>query len=121
MNTSSTEAPSSLTNTAQQTNESYDVIIVGAGAVGLCELTIKGVTVLVLEQATPDQVPPWKNCIVGRRKLYVPAIEAFYHRGLLPEIFPNDVERPQKVPQKTKGLQVAGHFAGIMINGNNVD
>ena len=124
MDPSSTKTLSSLGDAAQSTNESYDVIIAGAGAVGLfiaCGLASKGVTVLVLEQATPDQVAPWKKGILGRRELYVPAIEAFYRRGLLHEIFPNDIERPQKVPEKTKGFQVAGHFAGMMINGNNVD
>lgn len=123
-------APSAInTDTVPDTNHSfmessYGVIIAGAGVVGLftaCELAMQGVSVLVLEQNTKEQTPAWKNNRLAQRNLFVPSIEAMYRRGLLEQIFPNHAQRPTHVPQKTKGFQMAGHFAGMMINGNNVD
>ena len=55
----------------------YDVIIVGAGPVGLflaCELRLANVSVLVLEQArSPDS--PLKRLPFGMRGLSIPTIE----------------------------------------------
>ena len=63
----------------------YDVVIAGAGPVGLflaCELRLADLSVLVLEQAD-DPRSPFKRLPFGMRGLSVPTIEAFYRRGLL--------------------------------------
>lgn len=73
----------------------YDVVIAGAGPVGLflaCELRLAGLSVLVLEQAE-DPGSPLKRLPFGMRGLSVPTIEAFYRRGLLSDI---------AVPQRAK-------------------
>jgi 2-polyprenyl-6-methoxyphenol hydroxylase-like FAD-dependent oxidoreductase len=66
----------------------YDVVIAGAGPVGLllaCELRLAGVCVLVLEKM-PDPNSPLKGGPTGGRGLNIPSIEAFYRRGLLPAL-----------------------------------
>ena len=63
----------------------YDVVIAGAGPVGLflaCELRLADLSVLVLEQAE-DPRSPFKRLPFGMRGLSAPTIEAFYRRGLL--------------------------------------
>jgi 2-polyprenyl-6-methoxyphenol hydroxylase-like FAD-dependent oxidoreductase len=97
-----------------------DVIIAGAGPVGLflaSELAAAGVSVLVLERdAQPDS--PWKKGVLGRRGLHRRAVEALYRRGLLDKVF--DTTRPIMF-EKTEGFQFGGHFAGIMLNANDID
>ena len=65
----------------------YDVIVAGAGPVGLflaCELRLAKLSVLVLEQlAEPSS--PLKRMPFGMRGLWGPSLEAFYRRGLLIE------------------------------------
>ena len=99
----------------------YDVIVAGAGPIGLqlaCELGLAGVTVLVLER-DPEPRSPWKIAPLGRRGLNTPSVEAFYRRGLLNKFFePSD--RPSSF-QKTTGFQFGGHFAGIMLNANKLE
>lgn len=99
-----------------------EVIIAGAGAIGLlvaCELAMKDVSVLILErEAAP--ITPWKHNLLGFRELFVPSVESFYRRGMLKKIFPKE-NRPTAPPEKKGGFQFAGHFAGMMLNGNNVD
>jgi 2-polyprenyl-6-methoxyphenol hydroxylase-like FAD-dependent oxidoreductase len=102
-------------------SQTYDVIIAGAGPIGLqlaCELGLAGVTVLVLERdAEPQSL--WKVAPLGRRGLNTPSVEAFYRRGLLSKFFePGD--RPSSI-QKTTGFQFGGHFAGIMLNANKLE
>ena len=66
----------------------YDVIIAGAGPVGLflaCELRLAKLSVLVLEQLE-DPHSPLKRLPFGLRGLWGPSIEAFYRRGLLEQI-----------------------------------
>jgi choline dehydrogenase-like flavoprotein len=66
----------------------YDVIIAGAGPVGLflaSELRLAKLSVLVLEQAE-DPCSPLKQLPFGMRGLWGPSIEAFYRRGLLAQI-----------------------------------
>ena len=109
----------------------YDVVIAGAGPVGLflaCELRLADLSVLVLEQAgDPDS--PLKRLPFGRRGLSVPTIEAFYRRGLL-----NDIAAPQRAKDDSAsgsasaaGQRVqqprrqAGPFAGIPFDDDNVD
>jgi 2-polyprenyl-6-methoxyphenol hydroxylase-like FAD-dependent oxidoreductase len=100
----------------------YDVIIAGAGPVGLflaCELSLAHCSVLVLEQAT-DPHGPLKRVPFGMRGLSVPTVEALYRRGLLDDITaatpppnPDDDHRP---PGRR-----AGHFAGIDFVDDDID
>jgi len=66
----------------------YDVVIAGAGPVGLllaCELRLAGVSVLVFEKLADPNLPI-KEGPVGARALNIPSIEVFYRRGLLPAL-----------------------------------
>jgi 2-polyprenyl-6-methoxyphenol hydroxylase-like FAD-dependent oxidoreductase len=105
----------------------YDVVIAGAGPVGLflaCELRLADLSVLVLEQAE-DSRSPLKRLPFGRRGLSAPTIEAFYRRGLL-----NDIAALEPVKTGLMGGGVsgagaprhpAGHFAGIQFDADNID
>ncbi|KAJ9627989.1 hypothetical protein H2203_003208 [Taxawa tesnikishii (nom. ined.)] len=106
-------------------DNSFDVIIAGAGPVGLflaCELALAGVSALVLERETsPESPDPWKNGQLGRRGLQPPSVEAFYRRGMLKKLVGDSEDRPNK-PEKTPGkFQFVGHFAGLMLDANKVD
>src|ERR1700749_4773319 len=103
----------------------YDVIISGAGPVGLflaCELALAKCSVLILEKAE-DPHSPLKQLPFGIRGLSAPTIEALDRRGLLPEL---EVHKRLKNPHKTSapaqgpGRQ-AGHFAWIPFLDGNVD
>ncbi len=107
----------------------YDVVIAGAGPVGLflaCELRLADLSVLVLEQAE-DSRSPLKRLPFGRRGLSAPTIEAFYRRGWL-----NDIAALEPVKTGLMGGGVsgagaqqprhpAGHFAGIQFDADNID
>ena len=105
----------------------YDVIIAGAGPVGLflaCELRLAKLSVLVLERA-PDPHSPLKQAPFGMRGLWGPSIEAFYRRGLLEPIAaqPRD-DTAKGLPRpgsQTSGKGPAGHFAGIQFDYSNID
>lgn len=103
-------------------SSSFDVIVAGAGPVGLflaCELATAGISVLVLERdAEPDS--PWKTGPLGRRGLNVRAVEAFYRRRLMDKVLGQAGPRPATY-EKTTGFNFAGHFAGIMLDGNKID
>jgi 2-polyprenyl-6-methoxyphenol hydroxylase-like FAD-dependent oxidoreductase len=110
--------------TSQQTNLMHDVIIAGAGPVGLflaCELALAGCSVLILEKAENPH-SPLKQLPFGIRGLSTPTIEAFYRRGLLKEL---EVHKHLKNPHKGAPTQGArrqgGHFAGIPFLDGNVD
>ncbi|HEY4219243.1 MAG TPA: FAD-dependent monooxygenase [Gemmatimonadaceae bacterium] len=95
----------------------YDVVIAGAGPVGLflaCELRLADVSVVVLEQAN-DPRSPLKRLPFGRRGLWAPALEAFYRRGLLDDLASTPTKR---VASPTPP---AGHFAGIMFDYDDID
>ncbi len=101
----------------------YDVIISGAGPVGLflaCELALAKCSVLVLEKAeNPNS--PLKQLPFGIRGLSAPTIEALYRRGLLKEL---EVHKRIKNPHQNakQGAQrQAGHFAGIPFHDGNID
>ncbi len=108
----------------------YDVIIAGAGPVGLflaCELRLAKRSVLVLEQLE-DPHSPLKRLPFGRRGLWGPSIEAFYRRGLLDPIASQ--HRAEGAPgQPSPGAIAsgahlrgpAGHFAGIPFDYSNID
>ena len=104
----------------------YDVIIAGAGPVGLllaCELALAGSAVLVLEKAA-DPHSPLKQLPFGVRGLNAPSIEALYRRGLLPEL---QLHKHFKIPhaasaaEQGKPAQAGGHFAGIQFQASEVD
>lgn len=108
----------------------YDVIIAGAGPVGLflaCELRLADLSVLVLEQAEEPH-SPLKRLPFGMRGLSIPTIEAFYRRGLLDDIAAAQPAKDQhsqgnaSTPhwmQQTR--RPGGHFAGIQFFYDNID
>lgn len=99
----------------------YDVIIAGAGPVGLflaSELGLARMSVLVLEKQTTHDVA-WKSHPLGRRGLNVIGKEAFYRRGLLDDVFMGP-KAPPAPPKKTE-FMFGGHFAGMVLNANQLD
>ncbi|MGA3124711.1 MAG: FAD-dependent monooxygenase [Polyangiaceae bacterium] len=106
----------------------YDVIVAGAGPVGLflaCELRLAKLSVLVLEQLE-DPRSPLKRLPFGLRGLWGPSIEAFYRRGLLGQIAAES--RPAGAPGQSSQLTPwaaqrgpAGHFAGIQFDHSLID
>ena len=107
----------------------YDVIIAGAGPVGLflaCELRLAGVSVLVLEQAA-DPKSPLKTLPFGMRGLSAPTLEAFHRRGLLDAVIA--IQRANDAAGATQASahwlqqqrRPAGHFAGISFFADDVD
>src|SRR5262249_9606100 len=104
----------------------YDVIIAGAGPVGLflaSELRLAKLSVLVLEQMA-DPRSPLKRLPFGMRGLWGPSVEAFYRRGLLEQIAaePRPDEgapgqpRPGAMAAGPARRGPAGHFAGIQFD-----
>ena len=108
----------------------YDVVIAGAGPVGLflaCELRLANVSVLVLEQAG-DPHSPLKRLPFGRRGLWAPSMDAFHRRGMLDDIAmspPADAGFGSGAVATAQGAQrprqPAGHFAGIQFDYDNID
>lgn len=109
----------------------YDVVIAGAGPVGLflaCELRLADLSVLVLEQAE-DTHSPLKQLPFGMRGLSAPTIEAFYRRGLLDRIaepqLSKDPSGGGSASTAAYGMQqphrLGGHFAGIPFFHDNTD
>jgi 2-polyprenyl-6-methoxyphenol hydroxylase-like FAD-dependent oxidoreductase len=105
----------------------HDVVIVGAGPVGLflaCELGLAGCSVLVLERE-PEPRSPWKAYPLGTRGLSAASVEAFYRRGMLHPLLAasgvhqdpganHDADEPS--PPRS-----VGHFAGMMLDPAKVD
>lgn len=114
-------------NQSEQNLSAYDVIISGAGPVGLflaCELALAGCTVLILEKA---ENPHWplKQLPFGMRGLSAPTIESLYRRGLLEQLEihkriknPHTISKPGQEQQPRRQL---GHFAGIPFYEDNID
>jgi 2-polyprenyl-6-methoxyphenol hydroxylase-like FAD-dependent oxidoreductase len=104
----------------------YDVIIAGAGPVGLflaCELALAGCSVLVLEKAAAAPTP-LKQLPFGMRGLNALSVEALYHRGLLNELqVPKHLTFAAASPPAGQGPkpQGGGHFAGLQIEAARVD
>src|SRR5690348_1046715 len=105
----------------------YDVVIAGAGPVGLflaCELRLAGLYVLVLEKAE-DPRSPLKRLPFGIRGLNVPTIEAFHRRGLLDDIaLPANDGSGGKLAAAhwmQQPRRPGGHFAGIQFHLDAVD
>lgn len=106
------------------TSPIYDVIVAGAGPVGLflaCELALAKCTVLVLEQAA-DPDSPLKRLPFGIRGLSAPSIEALNRRGLLDDLeVPKRLEHPFVTATGPHARRQAGHFAGIPFHRADVD
>ncbi|MFL6426930.1 MAG: FAD-dependent monooxygenase [Acidobacteriaceae bacterium] len=113
----------------------YDVVIAGAGPVGLflaCELRLAGIAVLVLERLE-DTRTPLKTNFMGMRGLNLPSVEAFYRRGLLKAVRASafgwtgsGVNKGIEMADTSKTNEAAaprfaGHFAGILLDGNKID
>lgn len=103
----------------------HDVVIAGAGPVGLflaCELQLAGLSVLVLEQAE-DPHSPLKRLPCGMRGLSAPTIEAFYRRGLLDDITAPQREKDQSTSAHwmQQPRRPGGHFAGIQFFHDTID
>jgi 2-polyprenyl-6-methoxyphenol hydroxylase-like FAD-dependent oxidoreductase len=103
---------------------SYDVVISGAGPVGLllaCELALAKCSVLILEKAE-NPYSAIKQIPFGIRGLSAPTIEALYRRGLLDQL---EVHKRIKNPHKTATPEgprrQVGHFAGIPFLEGNLD
>jgi 2-polyprenyl-6-methoxyphenol hydroxylase-like FAD-dependent oxidoreductase len=100
----------------------YDVIIAGAGPVGLflaCELRLAKLSVLVLEQLE-DPHSPLKRLPFGMRGLWGPSVETFYRRGLLERVASQP--RAGGPGQPRPGLRgPAGHVGGIQFDFANID
>ncbi|NKF24780.1 FAD-dependent monooxygenase [Solimonas marina] len=106
---------------------SYDVIIAGAGAVGLflaCELRLAALSVLVLEQAA-DPHATLKRAPFGTRGLSSPTLEALDRRGFLDEVLAalrHDRRRhPASAHWMQQSRRPAGHFAGIQFYQDQID
>ncbi|HEX6428381.1 MAG TPA: FAD-dependent monooxygenase [Niastella sp.] len=101
----------------------HDVIISGAGPVGLflaCELALAKCSVLILEKAEHPH-SPLKQLPFGIRGLSAPTIEALYRRGLLQEL---EIHKRLKNPHQNAVQgphRQAGHFAGIPFLDGNID
>lgn len=106
-----------------QNHSVHDVIISGAGPVGLflaCELALAKCSVLILEKAENPH-SPLKQLPFGIRGLSAPTIEAFYRRGLLKEL---EVHKRLKNPHQNAVLgprRQAGHFGGIPFHDGDID
>ncbi len=106
-----------------QDHSIHDVIITGAGPVGLflaCELALAKCSVLILEKAD-NPYSPLKKFPFGIRGLSAPTIEALYRRALLNELeIHKRVKNPHQNAVEGAHRQV-GHFAGIPFLYGNVD
>jgi 2-polyprenyl-6-methoxyphenol hydroxylase-like FAD-dependent oxidoreductase len=104
----------------------YDVVIAGAGPVGLFlarELRLSDLSVLVLEQAE-DARSPLKRLPFGMRGLSVPTLEAFHRRGLLEDLASPQPGRSNASPAAhwmQQERRPGGHFAGIQFFTDNID
>ncbi|NML64755.1 FAD-dependent oxidoreductase [Hymenobacter sp. RP-2-7] len=104
----------------------YDVIIAGAGPVGLflaCELALARCAVLLLEKAAHPH-SPLKQLPFGMRGLNAPSVEALYRRGLLTELgVPKHLPAPPAPAAAGPGPkpQAGGHFAGITFSSAAID
>ncbi|MFJ1767299.1 FAD-dependent monooxygenase [Amycolatopsis sp. NPDC088138] len=108
----------------------YDVVIAGAGPVGLmlaCELRLGGVRVLVVEREA--ETPRSRFGSMGARALNSPSVHALHLRGLLPAVesaaamwLGTDFEPPSSEPGEAgeRPDVFVGHFAGIGIRADRL-
>ncbi|WP_204075384.1 FAD-dependent monooxygenase [Planotetraspora phitsanulokensis] len=103
----------------------FDVVVAGAGPVGLmlaCELRLAGVSAVVVERLTEV------DTTIKAGSINLPTAEALYRRGLLPalaetqrEIFARFMRPGAGGPPGKPGPKVLGHFAGIMLHDDLLD
>jgi 2-polyprenyl-6-methoxyphenol hydroxylase-like FAD-dependent oxidoreductase len=89
----------------------YDVVIVGAGPVGLflaCEAGLAGASVLVVERE-PEGTSPWRAAPLGMRGLSAASVQTLSRRGLLDALLPTATVFEPGGPVRV------GHFAGITV------
>ncbi|MDT0449171.1 FAD-dependent monooxygenase [Streptomyces hesseae] len=108
----------------------HDVVIVGAGPVGLflaCELGLAGCSVLVLERE-PEPRSPFKAKPLGMRGMSAASVEAFHRRGMLDQLLTAsgvhaDPADPGAVPDDDEPSppRDVGHFAGMVLDPAKVD
>ncbi|MEW2395179.1 FAD-dependent monooxygenase [Streptomyces sp. NPDC046862] len=102
----------------------HDVVIVGAGPVGLflaCELGLADCSVLVLEQE-PELHSPWRAVPLGLRGLSAASVETFYRRGLLRQLLAaSGVDDYPDAPDEPTPPRQVGHFAGMVLDPADVD
>jgi 2-polyprenyl-6-methoxyphenol hydroxylase-like FAD-dependent oxidoreductase len=110
-----------------QNHSIHDVIISGAGPVGLflaCELALAKCSVLVLEKVENPH-SPLKQIPFGMRGLSAPTVEALYRRGLLNELkIHKRIKNPHVAStsgQEPQPKRQVGHFAGIPFYEGNID
>lgn len=105
----------------------HDVVIVGAGPVGLflaCELGLAGCSVLVLERE-PERHSPFRAKPLGMRGLSAASVEAFYRRGMLHRLLTASgvhddpgADPDAHEPSAPRGV---GHFAGMVLDPARVE
>ncbi|TDU80272.1 FAD-dependent monooxygenase [Streptomyces sp. KS 21] len=101
----------------------HDVVIVGAGPVGLflaCELGLTGCSVLVLERE-PEPGSPLKAEPLGMRGLSAASTEAFYRRGMLHPLLTASGVSVNPDADEASPPRFVGHFAGMMLDPAKVD
>lgn len=115
-------------NNPMSTKTMYDVVVAGAGPVGLllgCELRLGGARVLVVERlAEVDET-------IKAGAINLPSAEALYRRGLLPALaaVQEEAMRGFRMFRRARGEdedappppRFAGHFAGIWLHGELLD
>ncbi|MFJ2746162.1 FAD-dependent oxidoreductase [Streptomyces sp. NPDC087440] len=107
----------------------YDVVIVGAGPVGLflaCELGLAGCSVLVREKE-PEPDSRWLAQPFEKRGLFGFSTGAFYRRGLLDALRETSADMAGHgapavaAADGTSRPLAVGHFAGVMLDPAKVD
>ena len=110
-------------NTTTKKTTAYDVLIAGAGPVGLmlaCELALAKCSVLIVEKEAESQ-SILKQVPFGIRGLNALSVAALYRRGLLDEL---QLHKRLKNPHQNAGQganRQVGHFAGIPFREGNID
>ena len=116
--------------------KTYDVIIAGAGPIGLFlagEVALGGASVLVLERDATES--PLKAAPLGFRGANTLTMECLARRNLLDKVFPVDNTNlqgmmkkqgagppaPTRPFKKTGGMQFGGHFAGLFFDAGKLD